>query len=389
MKRIAYLLVSIICQSLSAQQMNLTLDIKGGTSSDSITISWGANNKSMNPLIMNKGLNDPSVIQIPLNEPRLIVVGLKGYQGTYELLASPNEEITISGRIRKEDMKESPEVFFSRLHVKGAKHQDKYQNILKQYQFFTDSLDNKVFNEYKDVNRLIENAKKSKNEQVIADMYQTIHGQSYIDRVMGTYMERQEYMFSLVKKQSNNFMGPLLLLRFVGRLNKEHRPYYDMLSDEAKQSYYGREVKDEVYPPTLIGDIAPSVKLKTVDGKDKVLSSTKSNAKFTLLDFWASWCGPCRREIPNLKRIYEKYHEKGLDIIGISADHDVDEWKEAMTEEDLPWENYIDQSRQATSEYKVQYIPSIFIIDGEGKIIAEKLRGKELSDLLEKLFENN
>lgn len=387
MKRIAYFLISLGCLNLNAQnQMNLTLDIKGGTEKDTITISWGAINKSMNPLIMHKGMDDQKAIQLPLNEPRLLVLGVKGYQGTYELLASPNEDITITGRIRKETTQKTPEVFFNRIHVKGAAKQDHYQYILKQYQNYTDSIDSKVFNEFKDINRLIENAKKNNDEQAIADMYQTMHGQSYIDRVMTSYREREEYMFGLINKEKSSFMGPLLLLRFVGRLNKEHRPYYDQMTDEAKMSYYGREVKDEVYPPTLVGDLAPSVSIFTQQGKEKIISAAKTGAECTLIDFWASWCGPCRKEIPNMKRIYEKYHAKGLEIIGVSADHSQEEWKEALKEENLPWENYIDQNRQAISEYKVQYIPSIFIVDKSGKIIAEKLRGKELSDFLENYF---
>ena len=161
---------------------------------------------------------------------------------------------------------------------------------------------------------------------------------------------------------------------------------YNGLSDAAKLSYYGREVKDEVYPPTLVGDIAPTVTVKNTEGEDKVLSFTRHGAKYLLLDFWASWCEPCHKEIPNLKMLYNQFHEKGLDIIGISADQKIDDWKATLEEQKEPWLNYIDLNRQAIGEYKVQYIPSIFIIDENGTIIAEKLRGKELADFIFRLF---
>ena len=130
--------------------------------------------------------------------------------------------------------------------------------------------------------------------------------------------------------------------------------------------------------------MVPTLPLIDIKGNEVVLNQNKST--YTLIDFWASWCSPCRKEIPNLKRLYQKYHNAGLEIVSISADQNVEDWKEALAEEKTPWQNYIDKNRQAVSEFKVQYIPSIFIADSEGKIIAEKLRGKDLADYLENLF---
>ena len=386
MKRITFLLASVFCLFVQAQkEVSLTIDLKGGlTAKDTLTLSWGAINKSMNPLILQRAALDVSPIVLPLTEPRLIIVGLKGYVGGYELIAQPGEKIVMTGRIRKDELKKVSEVIFSRMHVKGAARQNEYQTIIKEYQEFTDSLDTEVFNEYKDVQRLIENAKKNKDEQAIADMYQTLHGQSYIDRVMNTFQERQDYMKHIVAAHNDSYMGPLLLLRFAGRLDKEDRPLYNRMSDEAKISYYGREVEDEVYPPTLVGDMVPTLPLTDINGKEVLLKQNKS--AYTLIDFWASWCSPCRKEIPNLKRLYQKYHKAGLEIVSISADQNVEDWKDALAEEQTPWLNFIDKNRQAVSEFKVQYIPSIFIADSEGKIIAEKLRGKDLADYLENLF---
>ncbi|MBO4641241.1 MAG: TlpA family protein disulfide reductase, partial [Bacteroidaceae bacterium] len=361
MKRITFLLALAFCLLSQAQkEVSLTIDLKGTiTAKDTITLSWGAINKSMNPLILQHPALDISPIDLPLTEPRLIIIGLKGYVGGYELIAQPGEKINITGRIRKDDLKKVSEVVFSRIHVKGAAQQNEYLSIIKEYQEFIDSVDTEVFNEYKDVQRLIENAKKNKDEQAIADMYQTLHGQSYIDRVMSTFQERQDYMKSIVAAHSDSFMGPLLLLRFAGRLDKEDRPLYNRMSDEAKISYYGREVEDEVYPPTLVGDMVPTLPLIDIKGNEVVLNQNKST--YTLIDFWASWCSPCRKEIPNLKRLYQKYHNAGLEIVSISADQNVEDWKEALAEEKTPWPNYIDKNRQAVSEFKVQYIPSIFI----------------------------
>ena len=270
--------------------------------------------------------------------------------------------------------------------VTGAVWHAPYQNAMTDYMLHLDSLTTAVSNDFREVQRIIKHAKENKDEQAIADMYQTLQGKEYIGRVTDNYAEMNDYFKSIVLQQKDNFLGPLLMLRFGGNLGKSEQPLYDALSDEAKQSYYGREVKDAVYPPSMIGNIAPTVTVMTKEQSEKLLSFNHRTNKYLLLDFWASWCEPCLKEVANLKRIYEKYHEKGLDIIGLSVDKNYQDWLDTLNDMDEPWCNYIDIDKQAIMEYQVQYIPSIFIMDADGKIIAEKLRGKDLSDYIDKLF---
>lgn len=390
MTRKYFAILSLLCTSmLSAfgQRTTVTTSIKGLEQNDTLTLSWGANNKSMNPQIKKVGAKVETSFIVPLNEPRLLQLSVKGYTGYYELLASPGENINLSGRVKKSDNGKHIEISFKKLNVQGAALQEKYQNAIQSYEHYQDSLDNTVFNEYRDVIKHIEKAKANGNEEDIAKMYQTLHGQSYIDKVMNIYEQQKIHLKTFVNSYRDSFMGPLLLLRLEGRLTPEYRSLYDKMSDEAKASYYGREVKDEVYPPTLLNENAPAVNVTDTADVEQVISFANNNGKYTLLYFWASWCEPCRKEIPNLKLLYETYHKKGLDVIGISADYDRDLWLECMSEVGGPWANYLDYNRQATSEYKVQFIPSIFIIDNKGKIIAEKLRGKFLSDYINSLFE--
>jgi len=380
---------------------NTAFTLGGATEDDTLTISWGAINKSTSPLITQRGLHEEEPIIIPINEPRLILIGLKGCVGEYELVAAPGENITVSGRVIKEAQETSITlagrtiraeynkkipVFFKKMKVKGAYWQAPYEKMCKRYQYHRDSVEAQINHDFALERQAIENAKKTGNEEAIAAMYRTKNGQRYIDRVMGDFEEHGNFFYDLVYNYRNNFLGPLAMLRFGGRLSKNYRFMYELLSDEARQSYYGREVADEVNPPTLIGDIAPTVTVVNTEGENKLLSFTRHGNRYLLLDFWASWCEPCHKEVPNLKRLYELYHEKGLDIIGISADRNVEQWKEALEEMNVKWCNYIDLERQATSEYKVQYIPNSFIMDDKGNVIAEKLRGKELADFIEKLF---
>lgn len=372
-----------LCVTAFAQrEVVIHFDLKNTRQQDTLTLSWGANNKSVTPLITTLSAIEVPDATLPLNEPRLVVLGIKGQPGGVEMLLAPGENVTVSGKVKGGS---SPRL--SKVKISGAAHQDEYDRCVALYRRFTDSIDAQVHEEYKDVLRLIAQSKESGDERAVADMYQTQHGKQYVERIIGSFHEKNELLDELVSSHKESFMGPLLMIRLVGRLSKDYRDLYDKLSDTARQSYYGREVKDEVYPPTLVGDIAPTVTVRNLEGNEKLLSFIHHNNRYLLLDFWASWCVPCHKEIPNLKRIYEQYHAKGLDIIGISCDHNIDDWKATLAEQGEPWCNYIDQTRQAITEYKVQYIPSIFILDREGVIIAEKLRGKELSDFIDKLFE--
>lgn len=386
MKKLTLWALLALCSMTAQAQKELVIKVqlKNYQPTDTLTLSWGANNKSMNQVITTiTQSNDNEEITIPLNEPRLLVLAMKRNSGSLDILASPGETISISGRLRGNSSQKNT---LDKVKVTGASLQTEYTTIVEKFNEKLDSLDKALNNDFGDIISLMARSKETKNEQNIADMYKTQHGKQYVNRVTEIYNEKNLSLERVVGTYKNNFMGPLLMLKLAGRLDKSYRLLYDMLDENAKQSYYGREVKDEVYPPTLVGDMAPTVTVKNVNGNEKILSFAHHGNHYLLLDFWASWCEPCRKEVPNLKQLYEKYHGKGLDIIGISADQNMEDWKEALDELKEPWCNYIDISRQSISEYKVQYIPSIFIMDSKGQIIAEKLRGTELFEFVSNLF---
>ena len=141
---------------------------------------------------------------------------------------------------------------------------------------------------------------------------------------------------------------------------------------------------------TNIGQEAPEIVLPTPEGKELALSSFKG--KIVLVDFWASWCGPCRKEMPVVVKAYNKYKSKGFEIYGVSLDQDKDRWIEAIQKDGITWPQVSDLKywqSEAAKLYAVEGIPYTVLLDKTGKIIAKNLRGAELEKAIEKALLTN
>lgn len=138
---------------------------------------------------------------------------------------------------------------------------------------------------------------------------------------------------------------------------------------------------------TGMGQLAPEIALPNPDGKEIALSSLRG--KIVLIDFWASWCGPCRKEMPNVVKAYAKFKNKGFEIYGVSLDQDKDRWVEAIAKDGITWPQVSDLKyweSAAAREYNVQSIPYTVLLDREGKIIDKNLRGEQLEKRLAELL---
>jgi thiol-disulfide isomerase/thioredoxin len=149
-------------------------------------------------------------------------------------------------------------------------------------------------------------------------------------------------------------------------------------------------------PNEYLKDLAPEIQLKSPSGKTVSLSKLKG--KLVLIDFWASWCGPCRQESPNVVEAYNKYRKRkftngnGFEVFSVSLDKDENAWKNAIKADKFNWKNHgIDKGGVAAGTYGVASIPSGFLIDGEGNILAqgEKLRGLNLHITIDKYLSKN
>ena len=188
----------------------------------------------------------------------------------------------------------------------------------------------------------------------------------------------------------------LLALRSVGGPSPdpvELGELYGTLSQNLKDTETGKMLKQSIdeLSSTAIGVAAPDFTEADVNGQPVKLSSFKG--KYVLIDFWASWCGPCRQENPNVVKTYNKYKNKNFTIIGVSLDRESgkEDWMNAIKNDGLVWTQVSDLKfwqNEVALLYKITAIPSNFLIDPSGKIVAKNLRGvdldKKLGELLEK-----
>jgi peroxiredoxin len=135
------------------------------------------------------------------------------------------------------------------------------------------------------------------------------------------------------------------------------------------------------------GKVMPDIKLKNPEGKEIALSSLKG--KLVLIDFWASWCGPCRKENPNVVRLYNTYKNKGFEIYSVSLDEEKDKWMKAIEKDGLNWIHVSDLggwSSSVCSQFNISSIPFTILVSKDGKIIAKGLRGPALEEKVKEIL---
>ena len=145
----------------------------------------------------------------------------------------------------------------------------------------------------------------------------------------------------------------------------------------------------EVLAKTAVGQKFTDFTLPDTEGNPMTLSNIIAKNKYTLIDFWASWCGPCRAEMPNVVAAYKEYNKKGFGIVGVSLDNDADKWKKAIKDMNMTWDHMSDVKGwqcEGAALYGVNSIPATVLVAQDGTIIARNLRGEAIKEKLAELL---
>jgi len=203
--------------------------------------------------------------------------------------------------------------------------------------------------------------------------------------------ERQKLEIEFVKNNPNSIVSASMLSVYSTTWGKKKTTeLYEQFSKENKESGYGQQIARyiELNKEPKIGEQFADFEMSNPNGQMKKLSEVKGKA--VLLEFWASWCGPCRKENPNLVKTFKKYNPKGFEIFAVSLDEDEENWIKAIEKDSLNWKQVSDlkgKGNEASLIYGINGIPDNFLIAENGEIIGRNLRGEELNLKLKEILE--
>lgn len=205
-------------------------------------------------------------------------------------------------------------------------------------------------------------------------------------KMLAIWDEAHEYQFDYIRNNPDSYIAHYILDDL--KTDIELAQVIELAEILTGESVYRDNVKNFIDSNMRVelGQPFMDFTLQTPDGKDVNLAEIIKNNKVTMIDFWASWCGPCRHENPVVKAAYEKYHALGLEIVGISVDRNEAAWLQAVEEDSLPYLQVRDAEGNVGDDYAVVYIPSNFLYDQNGIMVAKGLRGEELEAKLAELL---
>ena len=246
----------------------------------------------------------------------------------------------------------------------------------------------KVFiNSMNGIGRDLQQANISRDSLLSADLQ---------DQYKDVQDQIKDYEIRFIKENSDSYVSALILERFLmtkQMTNDEAKLMFDNLTSRIKESKTGVKLDKALNaptPPAEVGQIAPDFEGPGPTGQ--LVKLQENLGKITIVDFWASWCRPCRVENPNLVKMYNKLKAKGLNVMGVSLDKSKDNWIKAIKDDGLQWSHVSHLqywNEPIAKAYQVKSIPATFILDQNGKILAKNLRGKALEQKVEKLLATN
>src|SRR5699024_4974955 len=308
--------------------------------------------------------NEKIEIELPkVDFQTLNILTIDGVNGNL-LFINENEEVEVV--INKDEIRKS--------EIKGGKS----NQLLKEY-----------FDRLIEGNDKIIAATDGMDQQELQDPEMQMQMRNLQGKIE---QENTEFRKKAIAENPNELASILIfsdMLRTRQVPQNEMQELFEALSKDLKNTYIGKEIGKEIKgsAAVAVGNKAPSFSAKTPEGEELALEDALG--KYTLLDFWAAWCKPCRVENPNIVKVYNKYKDKGFNVLGVSLDRTEDAWIKAIEQDELPW-NQVSNLKfwqdPIAKEYNIKAITASFLLDEDGVIIATNLSVPALEQKIEELL---
>ncbi|MBR5082293.1 MAG: AhpC/TSA family protein [Bacteroidales bacterium] len=303
--------------------------------------------------------DDQAVLTAPVDDPQLLyALKVKGKRGSMPFFAD-NKDVTFVGDMNNP---QDVEIIASETQAELDAYNDQVKAFDTQIrdlyavmqQAFADNDSLKMDSLNKVGTALME------QQDSFRDDYIKAHPESFVTHYILDGV-KQDYPIDQLKEMVGTFTTESI--------------YRDHLND-----YIAKQERLDVGQPFI------DFTLQTKEGEKVSLAEVIATNKLTLVDFWASWCGPCRKENPVVKAAYEQFHGLGFGVLGVSVDQDEAAWLQALEEDQLPWTQVRDSENKVSEDYMIYYIPSNFLFDNNGKMVAKGLRGEDLTAKLSEIL---
>jgi len=302
-----------------------------------------------------------------LTEPGVFGINFYGKQAVNLMVDHSTIEVNVDGNNQQ-----------GFVEIKGSPDHDLYQKVQGMYRGLQETP------ELKSIEAEFQKAAASKDDKKMEEL----RG-AYIKE-----LEKGQAQIVDILKQQPASLALYNLIQDPNLIDKDKNlDLFNITLEKFEKSWpsyhYTAELKELInkLKITAIGQIAPEIALANPDGKIVKLSSLRGN--YVLIDFWAKWCGPCRRENPNVVKAYHKFKSKGFEVYSVSLDRNKADWLQAIKEDGLVWTHVSDLKYfecQAARDYNINAIPFSILLDKDGKIIAKNLRGAALDQKLEEVL---
>ena len=370
MKKLIFLLAcALAAAACTSAKTTISGNLAGLPDGTKVTLVMGGTHLNPEPVAEVGATGGKFVFTPELEEPRLFYVRAEGIRSGIAVMAAPGDKVAVTGT-------------FEEPVVTGSKIQEEYDEKFTRPRAEMNKRHTDVNRQFADVSKRMGEARQANDAEAIAEIMAGEEWVAFGRAESDFFRYVGEAVDKVVADNASTFWGPLLLMENTAYLTPDNEKHYNMFSEEARNSFYGKAVAAEIFGTT---GKAPAFTAKDSADKAHTLAGLLTGNNYVLVDFWASWCGPCRRFVPTLKGLAEKYADRGLVIVSISTDKDRDAWLKALGEEQMPWLNLLDESN-ISNDYGVTGIPSVFLIDPKGEIVFGKQNGQSVVDKLAEVF---